>query len=237
MLLTSALVDYAFTLLEHALSLVVKLAFCGPELALCLFLRKMRNNSLSRKHCHSPLLTCHSPAELARWLLPAPSSPVICLSVRPSRVQWATCWRGPKFSGGKKPETILGICAQQVWNTVLSGGQGQICLSLVGHVATPKGLVLMPEERSPQLLKGIRKLRWTPKGRNQSKERRRGILSNWKDFRVRMDAKISGTQIAGCCKELISPRGCQTVDPASLYSIISGGSLQPCSSMALWFDK
>lgn len=93
MLLTSALVDYAFTLLEHALSLAVKLASCGPELAFCLFLRKMTSNSLSRKHCHSPLLTCHSPAEQARLLLPVPSSPVICLSVHPSGVQWATCCR------------------------------------------------------------------------------------------------------------------------------------------------
>lgn len=40
----------------------------------------------------------------------------------------------------------------------------------------------------------------------------------------------------GCqnnCKQLVSPWAYQTVDPTSLYSIISGGSLQPCSSVAL----
>lgn len=110
---------------------------------------------------------------------------------------------------------------------------GQTCLRFAGHVATTEGLVMVPEDRSPQLLKETREMRWTPEGRNQCREKSRGTSRNQKDPGARRNAKISGTLIAVCCKELTSPHACQILDPASLYSIISGGSLQPCSSVAL----
>lgn len=77
--LISALADYAFPLLEHALSHLVKLVARGPQLAFCPSLKKMRSSFPSSKHCHSPLLTSHSPVEQDRWFLPAPSSTAICL--------------------------------------------------------------------------------------------------------------------------------------------------------------
>jgi len=72
-MLTPALVDYAFTLLGHALthSLWARSGHLPfPE----------EDGEQFSKQQTLPLPTCHSPREESRWLLlPSPSSTVICL--------------------------------------------------------------------------------------------------------------------------------------------------------------
>lgn len=154
-MLTLPLVDYAFSLLGHALPCVVKLV------AFCLFLKKMGRSFPSSKRCHSSLSTCHSPTEEARWLLlPSHSPPVICLWRKTECTAQCTAEKrgSSRIYWGKEPPVhIQSLCPARIKYFLVWGlNKGKHTRGLLVTV------VSVPEKRSPQLLRGTTEMRWTP---------------------------------------------------------------------------
>lgn len=57
-----------------------------------------------------------------------------------------------------------------------------MCLRLIGHVTTPEGLVLMPEERSPQLHKTDQKAEMDTQRKKSKQGEKEGNTQQLKRF-------------------------------------------------------
>lgn len=109
-MLTHALVDYAFTLLGHALTRVVKLG------AFCLFLKR-RWGEVSKQQTLPQFSIYMSQSNRgSRWLLvPSRSPTVICLWRRRSALQNVLSEKRGRIQWGKEsPVHILSLCPDRI---------------------------------------------------------------------------------------------------------------------------